>query len=198
MLMYHHLRQGYEVLLPLHNHLSHTLPSPNYVMFENAPGMWQLSYPPCVDTRIPSGQRLWMFLSLFIPTNWWNMKTAKEEMLNKYLLNEWITPLSLYSWCSDTEAFILWSSCCDWCQDRRELWGLECLGAFHRGRKLLWVCDDEKGLLRKAELMAWAQARKQSGKDEYGMDRRQCGNWHDWQVTRIRLPELWKTWDFMK
>ena len=30
MLMYHHS----EVLLPLHNHLSHTLPSPNHVMFE--------------------------------------------------------------------------------------------------------------------------------------------------------------------
>ena len=47
--MYHHPPQDYEVLLPFHKSLSHTLPSTNYVMFEMTQYL-AIVLPPCVDT----------------------------------------------------------------------------------------------------------------------------------------------------
>ena len=102
--MYYHPKS---FLLLLCSHLSHLPQPPNYVVFEMSLYLAILLSPMCRHTDSLGAQTMDALLIIISPANWWN--TGKQELLNKYLLYEWITSLSLYSWCSDTEAFILWA-----------------------------------------------------------------------------------------
>ena len=151
------------------------------------PHSWHFCFPEYVDQWVPLGQGLCVFCSLLYLSNWWN--TGKQEVFNQYVLNEWITLLSLYSWGSDTKAFSSEPYSVWWAIPRQErALGAGVSGSISQRKKIALRLQWWKGLIEGGRANGLSRGQEAIWERWESMAWRPRGDWQDWQVIRIRLP----------